>query len=179
VAQIPASSATASNQPDSPTTLDIQCLDIAHSGDPSRPYLQPEKYLDSNNLRDLSDPPVNTPIPARTKNHAIRRWRAHIPRPPGTPEPDDSWRNECPCGNLASCPDHPELKTRVRYYRPQHPDYLEGLQEFGIPFYKPTAEEIGCTQEALDRSCDFFAENPRMKDPPDPRFAPKWLKSEY
>jgi hypothetical protein len=120
-------------------------------------------------------PPVN--IPALTKAHAIKRWRAHISQPPGTPEPDGSWRNECPCGNQAPCSEHPELKTRVRYYRPQHPDYLAGLKEFGVPFYKPTAEEIGCTQEALDGSCDFFANNPRMKDPPDPRFVPKWLQS--
>jgi hypothetical protein len=109
-------------------------------------------------------PPVN--VSALTRAHAIKRWRAHIPQPPGTPEPDGSWRNECPCGNQAPCQDHPELKTRVRYYKPQHPDYLVGLKEFGVPFYKPTAEEIGCTQAALEKSCDFFASNPRMKDLP-------------
>jgi hypothetical protein len=82
-----------------------------------------------------------------------------------------------PCGNPAPCSDHPELKGRVRCYKPQHPDYQAGLKEFNVPYYKPTAEEIGCTQAALDRSCDLFADNPRMKDPPDPRFAPYWLKS--
>ena len=39
-----------------------------------------------------------------------------------------------------------------------------------------SAIESPSTQAALDRSCDLFADNPRMKDPPDPRFHPKWLK---
>ena len=92
------------------------------------------------------------------------------------PEPDGSWRTECPCGSQAPCSEHPELKDRVRYYRPQLKDYVEALQQFNVPFYKPIADEIGCTQEELDKSCDHFAYNPRMKDPPDPRFAPDWLR---
>ena len=113
--------------------------------------------------------------------HAIKRWRAHIRRSAGTPipEPDGSWRDECPCGNPAPCAEHPELKTRVRYYRPQLKDYMEGLQEFNVPYYKPTAEEIGCTQDELDKSCNPFAYNPQMKDAPDPRFAPDWLRSTF
>ena len=59
---------------------------------------------------------------------------------------------------------------------PQLKDYVEVLQAFNVPFYKPTAAEIGCTQEELDKSCDHFAYNPRMKDPPDPRFPPDWLR---
>ena len=110
------------------------------------------------------------------KSHAIRRWRHHIPWPKDQPEPDGSWRNECPCGNPAPCSEHPGLKSFVRYYKPQHPEYQFGLKQYNVPYYKPTAEEIGCTQAALDRSCDLFADNPRMKDPPDPRFHPKWLK---
>ena len=116
---------------------------------------------------------------SKLKSHAIRRWRGHIPWPKGEPEPDGSWRDECPCGNPAPCSEHPELKGRVRCYKPQHPDYQAGLKEFNVPYYKPTAEEIGCTQASLDRSCDLFADNPRMKDPPDPRFDPfkQWLKA--
>ena len=116
-------------------------------------------------------------VPPGVKSHAIRRWRAHIPWGPG-PEPDGSWRNECPCGNPAPCSEHPELRGRVRYYKPQHPEYEVGLKQSNVPYYKPTAEEIGCTQAALDRSCDLFADNPRMKDPPHPCVDPfkKWLK---
>jgi len=104
--------------------------------------------------------------------HAIRRWRAHIPRPEGTPEPDGSWRNECPCGKPLLCADHPELYSRVRYYKPQHPEFVLMLKEFCVPYYIPTAEELGCTQEALDRSRDLFAQNPRAAVPGDPRFDP-------
>ena len=156
------------------------------------PYLQTEKnsQADTSPLpplppvqnSELQAPTASSPqsaiesVPPRVKFHAIRRWRHHIPWPKDQPEPDGSWRDECPCGNPAPCSEHPELRARVRYYKPQHPEYEVGLKQSNVPYYKPTAEEIGCTQAALDRSCDLFADNPRMKDPPDPRFHPKWLK---
>ena len=85
-------------------------------------------------------------------SHAIRRWRAHIPRPPRSPEPDPSWRDECPCGHQLPCPDHPELARQVRGYRPQNPSYAEELTRVGLPVYVPTPEELGCPRELYERS---------------------------
>ena len=111
------------------------------------PYLQTEKNASAQQDRKaeasaVENSAIRTPhseiatnsalytLNSKLKSHAIRRWRAHIPRAPGTPEPDGSWRDACPCGDPAPCSEHPELKGRVRYYKPQHPDYQAGLKEF-------------------------------------------------
>ena len=75
-------------------------------------------------------------------SHAIRRWRAHIPRPDSSSEPDSSWRDECPCGAKLPCVDHRDLWMTLRAYRPQNPDYAAALREAGIPVYTPTPEEL-------------------------------------
>ena len=103
-------------------------------------------------------------------SHAIRRWRAHIPRPKDTPEPDGSWRDECPCGKPLPCDDHPELWMRVRGYRPQHIDYARSLKEFDVPYYIPTAKEIGCSEELLKKTMDPFAFNPKIPGAAGPQF---------
>jgi hypothetical protein len=36
------------------------------------------------------------------------------------------------------------------------------LKEAGVPYYVPTAKELGCAQEALDKSRDPFGYNPRV-----------------
>ena len=46
------------------------------------------------------------------------------------------------------------------------------LKEAGVPYYIPTAKELGCSQENFDKSRDLFAQNPRIPVPGDPRFSP-------
>jgi hypothetical protein len=91
------------------------------------------------------------------KDHAIRRWRAYLPRPFHAPEPDPSWRDECPCGHPLPCPAHLDLHLRTRYLQPHHADYAAELQDVGVPYYIPTAAELGCSEELLQKTIAKFA----------------------
>ena len=56
-------------------------------------------------------------------------------------------------------------------YRPQHCDFKSELEKEKVPYYIPTAEEIGCTPEELARSLNPFAYNAQMKD----ALPPPWV----
>jgi hypothetical protein len=75
-------------------------------------------------------------------SHAIRRWRSYTPRPPGSPPPDESWTEECPCGAPHPCDLHPDLWSEVRYIRPSDPDYAAALRRNDIPVYTPTPSDL-------------------------------------
>src|SRR5262249_23644213 len=105
-------------------------------------------------LPPVENSAIRDPHSAMFVSHALRRWRAHIPRPYNSPEPDPSWRDECPCGHQLPCPEHPELTALIRGYRPQNPSYAEELTRAGVPVYIPTPEELGCPREIFERSLD-------------------------
>jgi len=79
---------------------------------------------------------------SQSRAHAISRYRSHTRRPPGTPPPDESWTEQCPCGAQHPCDLHPDLWSEVRYLRPWDPDYIAALERHSVPVYTPTPEEI-------------------------------------
>ncbi len=143
----------------------------------AEPGFPPESDKSESLIRDQTEDASCPKLNPKLISHAIRRWRAHVPSPAGTPEPDPSWRDECPCGHSLDCPDHPGLSYRVRYCKPQSAEYANLLRDASIPYYTPTADELGCTPEALARSQDPFAHNPQVPFPFDPRLDPIALLS--
>jgi len=104
------------------------------------------------------------PVPSSTlRSHAIRRWRAYIPRPCTAPDPDPSWRDECPCGLPLPCAEHPDLHLRTRYLKPSSPDYALELTQAGIICYSPTAEELGCSAELRQKAIAPFSDPRRPR----------------
>jgi len=71
-------------------------------------------------------------------SHTLRRWLAHTPRPPRSPEPDSSWTDECPCGAKLPCRSHGQLWRELRYTKPWDPDYSGALARAGIPYIPPS-----------------------------------------
>jgi hypothetical protein len=106
----------------------------------------------------------------RARSHAIRRWRSYTPRPPGSPAPDESWIDECPCGAPAPCDSHPDLWREVRYIKPSNPDYTAALKREAIPVYTPTPADLNPT---LNRNL-----NPHQANEPVSPTSSKTLSSE-
>jgi hypothetical protein len=105
------------------------------------------KNVQSSMPNERPDPATNE----KTKSHAIRRWRSFIPRSFVSPEPDNSWIDECPCGQKLPCPHHRGLWREVRYVKPSDPDYASALARHGIPVYSPSVSELKPTpREAPD-----------------------------
>lgn len=78
-----------------------------------------------------------SPTDEKLRNHTLRRWLAYTPRRPSDPAPDDSWINECPCGNAVPCAEHGNLWRELRYTKPWDPDYAAAMHRAGIPFTPP------------------------------------------
>jgi hypothetical protein len=111
-------------------------------------------------------------LPAILVAHAIKRWRFFLPRSEGAPLPDNSWKDECPCGKALPCEAHGDLWKRVSWYRPQNISYKQELESEGLLYYIPSAGELGCSQEILKQSIDPFAFNPQIKDAVNPYVDP-------
>jgi hypothetical protein len=96
------------------------------------PYTAPALLLQERDREQrraaLKSAPAPETLLRSATSHAIRRWRSHTPRPPGSPPPDESWTEECPCGAPHPCDLHPDLWSEVRYIRPSDPDYAAALQ---------------------------------------------------
>jgi hypothetical protein len=121
------------------------------------------KMLDAQSSMDPSATSTSNPaaISDLLISHALRRWRAYLPRSYNSPEPDPSWRDECPCGKPLPCEEHPDLHLCTRYLKPCDPDYAAALQQAAVPSYTPSAAELGCSEHLLKEMHDPFAFNPK------------------
>jgi hypothetical protein len=111
------------------------------------PYTAPALLLQERDRQErraaaLKCAPTPDALLRSATSHAIRRWRSHTPRPLGSPPPDESWTEECPCGAPHPCDLHPDLWREVRYIKPSHPDYAGALKREGIPVYTPTPDDL-------------------------------------
>ena len=87
-------------------------------------------------------PPISTLDQSAIEDHARRRASSYLPQPPGQPPiaRDETWKEECPCGQKLPCSAHGELWREVRHVKPWDPDYAAALRRHNIPI-TPTPTE--------------------------------------
>src|SRR4051812_33040982 len=83
-----------------------------------------------------------TPNQSAIESHHLRRCSSYLTQTPGQPPipRDETWKDECPCGQKLPCHAHGELWREVRYVKPWDPDYANALRRHNIPITRATTD---------------------------------------